>query len=76
MRSAWTNCSILKVFSCCLYVPVIVNAVLGVNTCNLLPINFSSLGSVCDCFHFGNWQHINHPNLIYTCYYCEKITKV
>ncbi len=54
MMAAWTNCSILKVFSCCLCVPVIVNVVLGVNTCNLLPNNFSSLGSVYDCFHFGN----------------------
>lgn len=38
MMAAWTNCSILKVFSCCLCVPVIVNVVLGVDTCNLLPL--------------------------------------
>ena len=54
MRSVWTNYSILKVVSRRLCVPVIVNAVLGVNTCNLLPINFSSLDPVYDCFHFGN----------------------
>lgn len=76
MRDAWTNCSILKVFSCCLCVADIVNAALREDVCNLLPINFSSLGSVYDCFHFGNWQHINQSNLIYTCHYCEKITKV
>lgn len=70
------NCSILKVFSCCLCVPVIVNAVLGVNICNLLLINFSSLCSVYDCFHFGNWHNVSQSNLIYTYCYCEKITKV
>lgn len=54
MMAAWTNYSILKVFSCSPCVPVIVNAVLHVGVCYLLPINFSSLGSVYDCFHFGN----------------------
>lgn len=54
MRDAWTNCSILKVFSCSPCVADIVNAALRVDVCNLLPINFSSLGSVYDCFHFGN----------------------
>lgn len=38
MRDAWTNCSILKVFSCCLCVADIVNAVVGVDICNLLPL--------------------------------------
>lgn len=38
MRSAWTNCSILKVFSCSPCVADIVNAVVGVDTCNLLPL--------------------------------------
>lgn len=41
MRTAWTNCSILKAFSCCLCVADIVNAVVGVDICKLLPINFS-----------------------------------
>ena len=76
MMAAWTSCSILKLFSCCLCVADIVNAALRVDVCNLLPINFSSHGSVYDCFRFGNLQHINQPNLIYTCYYCEKTTKV
>ena len=54
MMAAWTSCSILKVFSCSPCVPVIVNTALRVDVCNLLPINFSSLGSVYNCFHFGN----------------------
>lgn len=38
MRDAWTNCSILKVFLCSPCVADIVNAVVGVDTCNLLPL--------------------------------------
>ena len=38
MRAAWTNYSILNVFSCCLYVADIVNAVVGVDICKLLPL--------------------------------------
>lgn len=59
MRDAWTNCSILKVFSCCLCVADIVNAALRVDVCNLFPIYFSSLDSGYDGFHFGNWQNVN-----------------
>lgn len=54
MRDAWTNCSILKAFSCSPCVADIVNAALRVDVCKLLPINVSSLDSVYDCFHFGN----------------------
>lgn len=76
MRAAWTNCSMLKVFSRCLCILVIVNATLCVDIRNLLSINFSSLDSVYDCFHFGNSRNIKQPNLIYTCCYREMITKV
>lgn len=38
MMAAWTSCSILKVFSCCLSDADIVNAVVGVDICNLLPL--------------------------------------
>ena len=54
MMAAWTNCSILKAFSCSPCVADIVNAALRVDVCNLLPINVSSLDSVYDCFHSGN----------------------
>ena len=38
MRAAWTNCSILKAFSCSPCVADIVNAAVGVDICNLLPL--------------------------------------
>lgn len=52
MMAAWTSYSILKVVSCRLYVADIVNAALRVDVCNMFPINFSSLYSVYDGFHF------------------------